>query len=194
MDSAPDTSRQAHEVVAVFDGAGHPVGSAERSRVYDEGLWHASAGVLVRSGDGKRLYVHRRSDTKRVFAGHHDCLAGGVLDPGETPEQAAGRELAEELGITGAVLTPIARVSWNGRWQGLRLRCHLYAYETHWDGPIVHQESEIAAGWWWTPEELLTHLRDPAWPFAPDTRALLGNRVAPDENRPGEQTGTAGNE
>ena len=173
MDSAPNTPPGTDEVVAVFDSSGRPVGSAARSRVYAEGLWHASAGVLVRSGDEQRLYVHRRSDTKTVFAGHHDCLAGGVVDPGETPEEAAGRELAEELGITGVSLTPIARVAWDGEWQGLRLRCHLYAYETHWDGPVVHQASEIASGWWWTPHELVTHLRDPRWPFVPDTRALL---------------------
>ncbi|MCZ4589382.1 NUDIX domain-containing protein [Rhodococcus opacus] len=181
MDSAPNIPPGTDEVVAVFDSAGRPVGSAARSRVYAEGLWHASAGVLVRSGDGKRLYVHRRSDTKTVFAGHHDCLAGGVVDPGETPEEAAARELAEELGVTGVGLTPIAAVAWDGHWQGMRLRCHLYAYETHWDGPIVHQASEIAAGWWWTPHELVTHLRDPQWPFVPDTRALLEDYlVTPD--------------
>ncbi len=150
MDSAPNTPPGTDEVVAVFDSSGRPVGSAARSRVYAEGLWHASAGVLVRSGDEQRLYVHRRSDTKTVLAGHHDCLAGGVVDPGETPEEAAGRELAEELGITGVSLTPIARVAWDGEWQGLRLRCHLYAYETHWDGPSSTSQRD-RVGWWWTP-------------------------------------------
>ncbi|MFZ2174759.1 MAG: NUDIX domain-containing protein [Rhodococcus sp. (in: high G+C Gram-positive bacteria)] len=180
MESASNTPRAtesaehpADERVAVFDSAGRQVGSAERSRVYAEGLWHASAGVLVRSGDGRRVYVHRRSDDKAVFAGQHDCLAGGVVAPGETAHDAALRELQEELGVVGVELTPLARISWDGIWQGRPVRCHLHAYETRYDGPIVHQTSEIAAGWWWTPHELALHLRDPDWQFVPDTRALL---------------------
>ncbi len=90
------------EQVAVFDVDGRVVGAAPRSQVYAEGLWHGSAGVLVRSTDGRRLYVHRRTTTKAVFAGMHDCLAGGVIDPGETPLETATRELGEELGITGS--------------------------------------------------------------------------------------------
>lgn len=161
------------EVVAVYDEHGHPVGQAPRSRVYAEGLWHASAGVLLRSLDGSRIYVHRRAQGKAVFAGMHDCLAGGVVDPGETPEVTARRELAEELGVTGVGLRPLARVSWDGVSNGEPLRCHLYAFEAHYDGPIHHQPSEVADGWWWTEHELRRHLHDPGWPFVPDTRALL---------------------
>ena len=87
------------ERVTVFDADGVVVGTAPRSQVYAEGLWHGSAGVLVRSTDGGRLYVHRRTLTRAVFAGMHDCLAGGVIDPGETPLATATRELREELGI-----------------------------------------------------------------------------------------------
>ncbi|GAA3186028.1 hypothetical protein GCM10020255_082700 [Rhodococcus baikonurensis] len=57
----------ADEVVAVYDRTGNPIGRATRSVVYSGGLWHASAGVLVRTGDGSRIYVHRRTDTKAVF-------------------------------------------------------------------------------------------------------------------------------
>jgi 8-oxo-dGTP pyrophosphatase MutT (NUDIX family) len=98
------------ELVAVYDADGNAIGTATRSRVYAEGLWHGSAGVLVRSADGSRIYVHRRTTTKAVFAGMHDCLAGGVIDPGETPLQTATRELSEELGITGVPLESLASV------------------------------------------------------------------------------------
>lgn len=163
------------ELVAVYDADGNAVGAEPRSRVYAEGLWHASAGVLVRSMDGARLYVHRRTMTKAVFAGMHDCLAGGVVDPGETPVQAATRELAEELGISGPSLTALASTAWDGHWAGKPMRCHLYAFEARWDGPIRHQPEEIADGWWWTDEELAAHLADPLWPFVPDTRVLIGD-------------------
>lgn len=161
------------ELIAVYDAGGTEIGSAPRSRVYADGLWHASAGVLVRSIDGQRIYVHRRTDTKAVFAGMHDCLAGGVIDPGETPLEAATRELREELGIDGAPLTDPVAASWDGQWAGRPMRCHLFAYQIRHDGPVRHQPEEIADGWWWTDAELQTSLADPGWPFVPDTRILL---------------------
>ncbi|MFC9789179.1 NUDIX domain-containing protein [Rhodococcus sp. NPDC127528] len=173
MDQTPGMD----EIVSVYDADGLPVGTAPRSRVYAEGLWHASAGVLLRSRDGNSLYVHRRSPAKAVFGGMHDCLAGGVVDPGETPRDTAARELAEELGVHGIALTPLARTAWDGSWNGKPLRCHLFAFEGRWGGPIVHQPSEIVDGWWWTDEQLRAHLADPGWPFVPDTRALLTGKV-----------------
>ncbi|RDI67143.1 NUDIX hydrolase [Nocardia pseudobrasiliensis] len=165
------------EVIAVYDRAGRPIGAEERSTVYAEGLWHASAGVLVRSPDTERLYVHRRTETKAVFAGMHDCLAGGVVGPDEDPRTAAIRELSEELGIDIPADTdgplPLASASWDGEWAGKPMRCHLFAYELRYDGPIHHQPEEIADGWWWTDTALRTHLADPAWPFVPDTRVLI---------------------
>jgi 8-oxo-dGTP pyrophosphatase MutT (NUDIX family) len=165
------------ETVAVFDSTGTVIGAAPRSQVYADGLWHGSAGVLVRSGDG-RIYVHRRTTTKAVFAAMHDCLAGGVIDPGETPVQTALREVSEELGITGVTLQPLASRAWDGQWAGRPMRCHLFAFGLRWDGPIRHQPEEIAAGWWWTDDELREHLADPAWPFVPDTRVLIPNLLA----------------
>jgi 8-oxo-dGTP pyrophosphatase MutT (NUDIX family) len=107
----------------------------------------------------------------------HDCLAGGVLGPGEDPARAAVRELAEELGIilgdNDVQPLPRAHMAWDGEWQGKPMRCHLFAYELRYDGPIRHQPEEIADGWWWTDAELLAHLHDPAWPFVPDTRLLI---------------------
>ncbi|MGW6378624.1 NUDIX hydrolase [Rhodococcus sp. NPDC055112] len=166
--------RSRDEVLAIFDDAGREVGTAPRSRAFAEGLWLASAGVLLRSLDGGWIYVHRRSHDKEVFAGLHDCIAGGGVDPGESPEQTARRELGEELGVTGVALSPLARISWDGSWAGRPLRCHLHAFEGRYDGPIRHQDKEIADGGWWTEASLRRRLVDPSWPFAPHSRALLG--------------------
>ncbi|MEC3917186.1 NUDIX hydrolase [Nocardia sp. CDC160] len=165
------------EMIAVYDAAGREIGAQERAVVYAEGIWHASAGVLVRSRDGSKVYVHKRTDTKAVFAGMHDCLTGGVLGPGEDPAEAAVRELGEELGIElgpgDARPVPLVSASWDGEWAGRPMRCHLFAYELRYDGPIRHQPEEIVDGWWWTDEELRSHLEDPTWPFVPDTRSLI---------------------
>src|SRR6478672_11100337 len=99
--------RAEEELVAVYDAAGRVTGVAARGEVYGRGLWHAATGVLVRSGDGERVVLHRRSADKLVFPDTWDCWAGGVVGAGEDPADAAIRELAEELGISGAPLTPL---------------------------------------------------------------------------------------
>lgn len=158
--------QQENEAVALFDRAGAPIGVAPRGQVYREGLWHAATGVLVRSADGERVYVHRRTPDKLIFPGRYDCWAGGVLGPGEDPDSAAERELAEELGITGAPLTPIERFPFSGA----GLNYHVFTYETRWSGPIVWQPEEVAWGAWMTLDELRELLADGSRPFVPDGR------------------------
>jgi 8-oxo-dGTP pyrophosphatase MutT (NUDIX family) len=170
------------ERIAVYDGVGAVVGAAPRAEVYARSLWHGSAGVILRSLDGQRVYVHRRSDDKLVMPGLWDCVAGGVVDPGETPLDTATRELAEELDVRGVALRPLLAVAWeSGPGSGLGgaarigsagLRCHLFGFEAFSDGPVRHQPSEVAEGGWMTNAGLAELLADPARPFAPDSRVL----------------------
>ncbi|NIZ92710.1 NUDIX hydrolase [Kineococcus rubinsiae] len=151
------------------DPDGRVVGTATRAEVRARNLAHAATGVLLRDGAG-RVFVHRRTDTKDVYPGRHDCFAGGVLAAGETPDEAAVRELAEELGVRDVPLRPVLR-----RWYRDGDTHYLaHVYEATWDGrELVLQPSEVAAGWWVPEQELRAALADPAWPFVPDTRALL---------------------
>jgi 8-oxo-dGTP pyrophosphatase MutT (NUDIX family) len=159
--------RAADEPVAVFDDGGRVIGAAPRGIVYRDGIWHGGTGVLVRSGDGERVYLHRRAAAKLIWPGLYDCWAGGVIGPGEDPAGAAERELAEELGISGVPLTPIGYFAFD---QG-GVRCHQFTFEVRWDGPVRHQPEEIVWGEWVTVDELRTRLADPhTWPFVPDGR------------------------
>ena len=49
------------------------------------------------------VYVHQRTDTKRIFPSLFDMFVGGVSCRGECAELTAARELAEELGLRGAL-------------------------------------------------------------------------------------------
>jgi 8-oxo-dGTP pyrophosphatase MutT (NUDIX family) len=164
------------EPVALYDAAGSVVGVAPRGLVYRDGLWHGTTGVLVRSGDGERVYLHRRTPDKLIFPSMYDCWAGGVIGPGESPRDAAARELAEELGVPGtAPLQPVERFAYD---DGV-LRCHMFTYEVRWDGPLHHQPEEIVWGAWVTLDELRSRLADPRrWPFVPDGRVGIERWLA----------------
>ena len=162
----------ADELVAVYDTAGRVTGAAPRDEVYRRGLWHAATGVLVRSGDGERVVLHRRAADKLVFADTWDCWAGGVVGAGEDPVDAAVRELAEELGITGVELNALPRSVYDGAVEGGRVRYHAFLYEARWDGPLRPEPTEISWVGWVSLAELAERLAAPKeWPFAPDGRA-----------------------
>lgn len=62
--------------------------------------------VLVRHRDGSWLLV-QRSYRKKTFPGDWDTGAGGRIEPGESPEHAARRELFEETGLCAQELLPL---------------------------------------------------------------------------------------
>ncbi|ASO20074.1 8-oxo-dGTP pyrophosphatase MutT (NUDIX family) [Actinoalloteichus hoggarensis] len=156
------------ELVAVFDAAGTRVGSTSRADMRARSLWHATSSVLVRSGDGLRVYVHRRTETKDVFPGRFDCWAGGVLGAAEEMAACARRELAEELGVSG---TPLVRL-FDDRYESDTVRLFTTAFEARWDGPVRHQPEEVAEGGWMPLTELRDRIADPDWPMVPDGRVL----------------------
>lgn len=82
----------------VLDDEGRTIGTAERSRVHREGLWHRSVHLLVFHPDG-RLLLQKRSATKDTCPGLWDSSVGGHVGAGEDPFVSVLRETREELGI-----------------------------------------------------------------------------------------------
>ena len=158
------------ERVAVYDSAGRVTGTETRGVVYRDGIWHGATAVLVRSLDGERVVLHRRTPTKMVFPSLWDCWAGGVVEPGEDPADAAARELAEELGVTGVPLVPVERFPFDDG----TLRYHVFTYEVRYDGPLRPQPEEVAWAGRISLDELRARLADPVrWPFVPDGRLAV---------------------
>lgn len=76
--------------------------SHDRRHIDDPDLRHAAVAVTVVAGEtGAGFVLTRRSVGLRAHS-HQYALPGGRLDQGETPPDAARRELAEEVGVTTA--------------------------------------------------------------------------------------------
>lgn len=156
------------ELVPLYDAAGQPSGEVvTRREMRERNLRHAATAVIVRNSAGQ-VYVHRRTDTKDVFPGRYDFAAGGVLQVGEEPYDAAVREAAEELGVKGVELTSLGE----GDYADDHTDYHAFCFTCVYDGPITWQPEEVAWGAWVSVEELRTLMA--TMEFVPDSIALLG--------------------
>ena len=131
------------EIVVVVDDDDRVVGAATRCEMRARNLRHRCTSILCRNPMGD-VYVHRRTESKDVYPGMYDVFFGGVVAAGESYEEGARRELAEEAGIEGAALVH----RFTAPYEDDESRSITAVYEVVWDGPIRHQESEVAWGAW----------------------------------------------
>ncbi len=141
----------AQEIVAIVDRDNNIVGSSTRARMRAEGLWHRATYILVFNSQGQ-LHVQKRTRTKDIYPGWLDPVTGGVVLHGETYEQSAQRELAEEMGITGVPLEPLFDFPFE---QGLA-KVWGRAFRCLWDGDIHPQPEEVESVLLMTPAEILS--------------------------------------
>ena len=166
MDADPEPAEEpADELVDVVDEHDHVVATVTRRRMRAERLRHRAVFVVVVSSAG-RLLVHRRSDAKDLWPGRWDVAVGGVVGAGETWDDAARRELAEEVGITAVPAPPHAGTYADDDVE-LVARCYRVVH----DGPISFPDGEVAEARWVDAAGLAALLAGEA--FVPDSLTLL---------------------
>jgi len=137
-----------------------------RSVVHREKLLHRAVHVFVFNQAGQ-LYLQRRSMTKDTSPGKWMSSCSGHVDTGEDYDDAAPREMVEEIGLHDPVnLKRIFKEA----------PCKQTGYEFVWvytcesEGPFVLDPTEVIEGQWIEIKHLNNWLkerpRDFAWSFS----------------------------
>ncbi len=90
------------EIFDVVDENDNVIGQAPRSQVHARGLLHRAVHVFVFDTQG-RLLLQKRSATKDEFPLCYTSSSSGHLNAGESYDEAAPRELEEELGLQSPI-------------------------------------------------------------------------------------------
>lgn len=140
------------EQLCVVDELDRIIESRGRTAVHELHLLHRSVHILIQNKAGE-IFLQRRSLSKTVNPGLWDTSAAGHVDFGEAYEEAAVREVEEELGIKAhnslLYLTKISASASTG-WEFIKV------YQLIHNGPFQLDHREIMDGRWLYPEELNT--------------------------------------
>lgn len=131
--------------IVIVDKDNKVVGTSTRSEAYKKGLWHRIAVVYVFNSRGK-LYLQKRSAQMEVSPGKWDHSAAGHVDANEEPEQAAKREIYEELGIKPNLLVFISSHKTQMKNGSKILNRFWYLYKYTYDGGMKLEEKEVTTG------------------------------------------------
>ena len=138
------------ELFDVVDEHDRVLRQAPRREVHAQGWLHRAVHVLVFNRAGE-VFLQKRSMRKDKSPGLWDSSCSGHLDAGEDYDQAAWRELQEEIGLK-LDRPPV-------RW--LRFEAcvdtgeeFVWVYRVEAEGPFVLCPEEIERGEWVVPAEL----------------------------------------
>ena len=136
------------EIFDVVDAEDQVVGQNTRFEVHRQKLRHRAVHVFVFNKRGE-LFLQKRSRWKDICPLLWDSSAAGHVNAGQTYDETAPRELAEELGVH-ALVELVKRIGackeTGDEFVGL--------YKASHEGPFHLQPSEIDCGAWFTQEQL----------------------------------------
>jgi isopentenyl-diphosphate delta-isomerase type 1 len=142
------------ESFEIVDEEGRVVGLASRKACHgNPALLHRVVHVLVVNEQGQIL-LQKRSPLKDIQPGKWDTSVGGHLQPEESYDAAAAREMEEELGIEERSLLLLHEYVWRTAVESERVRTYLCRGE----GPFSHDPREIVEVRFWSMQEVRQHL------------------------------------
>ncbi len=140
------------EYLDIFDAAGNCIGTALRSECHgNPALLHHVSQVAVLHPETGAMLLQKRSKNKFIQPGKWDTAVGGHLEPGESYEDGALRELREELGVTGKVAL---KYLFDDKIRNEIESEDAKVYGAELAGPFAFQQTEIDEVRFWNREEL----------------------------------------
>lgn len=145
----------------VVDEEDRVVGDAPRAEVHANNLRHRAVHILLFNAAGE-LFLQKRSSLKDRHPCLWDSSAAGHVDAGEEYDQAATRELQEELGIS-APLERLAKLPASEK-TGQEF---IWVYRGNHDGPFRLARTEIELGDFFPADLVSAWVRARPQEFAP---------------------------
>lgn len=126
------------------------IGKEDRDIIYKKNYRNFRViNIMIFTSDNK-IIVPKRSSNRRVFPNCYDCSVGGHVSSGETYEEAAYRELKEELGIENVELQEIGYFNPNE----LNTSSFSKMYKLVYDKELDYDKEGIQAIYYMTKEEI----------------------------------------
>ncbi len=97
------------EIFDIVNEQNEVIAQGTRAQIHDEEQLHRSVHVIV-FNKNRDCYLQKRSVWKDTQPSCWDSSCSGHLNAGESPDEAAVRELQEELGITDVKLIPVTTI------------------------------------------------------------------------------------
>ena len=170
-----EIERARQERVVIVDDENREVGAVPRHEMRSRRLPHRATFILVFDRQG-RLLVQKRTKTKDLYPGYYDLAAGGVVVAGESYDESARREAAEELGIRGVPL----ELKFDFYFEDPGNRCFGRVYSCISEGPFQLQPEEVVSVAFEQVEDVLAGAVSPV---TPDTLEALRRYL--DQSGPG---------
>ena len=134
--------------IDVIDHVGEILYRATRKQVYEKFLPHRIVHILAK--DENKIFIQKRAKHVKYLPGYYCTSAGGHVEAGETPLDAAKRELKEELGLESEPKM-IAEFIFNNDGHHRRI----FVYQTTLNEKMQFNNKEISGGFFVNKEELL---------------------------------------
>lgn len=133
--------------ITFVDAQDKVIGYGPRIEAIEKGIAHRIARVFLFNSKGE-LLIQKRSANHASLPNRWDQSAAGHVDEGETYEQAAYRELKEEVGVTGVLLTKIAKYYTEETDETRMKRRFQELWLGHYDGVIQIDNYEVSESRW----------------------------------------------
>ncbi len=157
------------ELVMIVDKQNKPIDAVPRYKMRKEKLIHRATYILLFNSKGE-IFVHKRTASKDIYPSHYDIAAGGIVLAGEAWQEAAERELFEELGVKNIPL----EYKFEFYLADEKNRVWGRVYTCKWDGPLVLQKEEVEKGLFLPVDKVFEMAKNK--PFCPDGIYVL-NRL-----------------